>query len=227
MIYVCSNLRGNYEKYIEMIDTINLKESDTLYILGDIVDRGRDGVKILRDMMRKPNIIGLLGNHEFMALTLVRAMIRIFNKDYTESFGGDYCDRLMNWFEKGGEFTLDEFDNLTKQDRESVIKYLETLKPYHEVTVNGVDYVLVHAGIDNFDDEKSLSEYKTEDFLWNKIDDKQYFKNKVLITGHKPVNLVEEKSIYKNKNNISLDCGCGYNGKLGILCLDTMDEFYV
>ena len=40
MIYVMSDIHGMYDKYIEMMDLIDLKETDTLYILGDIIDRG-------------------------------------------------------------------------------------------------------------------------------------------------------------------------------------------
>ena len=34
MIYVMSDIHGMYDKYIEMMDLIDLKETDTLYILG-------------------------------------------------------------------------------------------------------------------------------------------------------------------------------------------------
>lgn len=27
--------------------------------------------------------------------------------------------------------------------------------------------------------------------------------------------------------HISIDCGCAYGGRLGCICLDTMEEFYV
>ena len=37
MICVMSDIHGMYDKYIEMMDLIDLKETDTLYILGDII----------------------------------------------------------------------------------------------------------------------------------------------------------------------------------------------
>ena len=39
MIYVMSDIHGMYDKYIEMLELINLREHDSLYILGDIVRR--------------------------------------------------------------------------------------------------------------------------------------------------------------------------------------------
>lgn len=47
------------------------------------------------------------------------------------------------------------------------------------------------------------------------------------ICGHR--NIVNHK-IWKNEkgNLIMCDCGCGFrNGKLGCLCLETKEEFYV
>lgn len=47
MIYVMSDIHGEYEKYIKMLELINFSDEDELYILGDIVDRGKEPVKVL------------------------------------------------------------------------------------------------------------------------------------------------------------------------------------
>jgi len=36
-----------------------------------------------------------------------------------------------------------------------------------------------------------------------------------------------EPEILKIKNNIFIDCGAVYGGRLGCLCLDNMEEFYI
>ena len=51
MKYVISDIHGHFDKYKEMLEKINFTDGDTLYILGDVVDRGPDGIKILQDMM--------------------------------------------------------------------------------------------------------------------------------------------------------------------------------
>lgn len=33
--------------------------------------------------------------------------------------------------------------------------------------------------------------------------------------------------IYRGNNHVAIDCGCGFGGKLGCICLETMEEFYV
>lgn len=51
MVYVMSDIHGCYDKYIRLLHQIELGKNDTLYVIGDIVDRGNDGIKILWDMM--------------------------------------------------------------------------------------------------------------------------------------------------------------------------------
>ena len=64
MHYVISDLHGEYEKYKEMLSLINFKDEDVLYVLGDVVDRGKHPLKIIQDMMQKTNVIPLIGNHD-------------------------------------------------------------------------------------------------------------------------------------------------------------------
>ena len=53
MIYVISDLHGCYDKYIKMLEKINFGDNDYLYILGDIVDRGPDGIIIWQDIIKR------------------------------------------------------------------------------------------------------------------------------------------------------------------------------
>ena len=50
MIYVMSDLHGEYDKYLAMLKKIKFSDADELYILGDVVDRGKKPVEILQDM---------------------------------------------------------------------------------------------------------------------------------------------------------------------------------
>ena len=66
--YVMSDIHGMYDKYKEILDIISFSDSDVLYILGDVIDRGTQSIEVLQDMMMYHNIIPLIGNHEYMAL---------------------------------------------------------------------------------------------------------------------------------------------------------------
>ena len=62
MIYVMSDIHGMADRYQEMLELIDFNEQDTLYVLGDIIDRGNGSIKVLQDMMRRPNVHGIFGN---------------------------------------------------------------------------------------------------------------------------------------------------------------------
>ena len=66
MIYVMSDLHGEYEKYIKMLELIKFSDEDELFILGDTVDRGERPIDILLDMMKRPNVYHLMGNHDLL-----------------------------------------------------------------------------------------------------------------------------------------------------------------
>lgn len=229
MIYVVSDIHGYYDKYIDVLNNINLQDNDTLYVLGDVVDKGKYGCKILLDMMKHHNIIPLLGNHDNMAKTFLSKLIDK-NTDFNEmdtSFKRD----MMEWIRYEGKNTFNEFKKLSHDDRLNVLRYLETFKLYEEINVNNKDYILVHAGLDNFKITKRLQDYTIDEMIWAETDyDKMYFKDKILITGHTPVSAIlfdkNADKIYKKNNHIAIDCGCGYGKKLGVLCLNTMEERY-
>ena len=66
--YVISDIHGQYKMFLDLLDKIKLKDTDTLYILGDILDRGPHPIKALIKIMEMPNAICIAGNPEYMAL---------------------------------------------------------------------------------------------------------------------------------------------------------------
>lgn len=232
MIYVMSDIHGCYEKYKEMLEKIKFGKDDTLYILGDVIDREEDGIEILLDMMKRGNIFPLLGNHEFMAYKV----LKMLSVEITEDNFDTYLTREMlelydTWRFNGGEPTCYAFLKLSSDLREAVIEYLGEFELYEELTVNGNNFVLVHGGLVDFSENKDLSEYGIYDMVWGRCDyEKQYYSDKFLITGHTPTFYIDEKyrgRIYRKNNHIAIDCGVVYGEKLGCICLDTLEEFYV
>lgn len=222
MIYVMSDLHGCYEDYLKMLELIDLKEEDCLYILGDFCDRGKDSMKILLHMMEYDNIIPIIGNHDLMAyIHLVKA-----NNGTLE-----YNREFLWWAADGGKETLASFEKLTKQQRDVVLSYMEEFRYYEEIKVNGVEYLLLHGGLKDFDKDRPISKYSLIDLVWERPNyDMVYFDDKIIVSGHTPTYFIDKskkgKIVMKN-NHIAIDCGCVFGHGLGCLCLDTMEEFYV
>lgn len=51
MIYVMSDIHGNLRRFRSVMEQIQLQPEDTLYVLGDVMDRYPDGVTIMRELM--------------------------------------------------------------------------------------------------------------------------------------------------------------------------------
>ena len=62
--YVMSDIHGMGELLENMLEKLSFSEEDTLYILGDMIDRGPDPAKVLDIASSRGNIIPLRGNHE-------------------------------------------------------------------------------------------------------------------------------------------------------------------
>ena len=72
MNYVTSDIHGCYDQYLRLIQRLDLKEDDRLYILGDHVDRGDGGIEIIQDVMKRKNVVCLRGNHDHCALVFLK-----------------------------------------------------------------------------------------------------------------------------------------------------------
>ncbi len=234
MIYCISDLHGDYIRYTTMLKMIDFSEDDVLYVLGDILDRGNEGMKILLDMMLRPNVYPILGNHEYMAMQTLKWLSDDITEESLATLSSDKIEGINEWLNVGGMTTIDEFRKLSDDEKGMVLEYLEEFSLYEEVTVEGKDFVLVHAGIDNFSPDKDMEDYELYELIFNKPDySKMYFEDKYLVTGHTPTRFIHDEidghsrnTVFIGNNHIAIDCGCGYDGLLGAICLDTFEDFY-
>lgn len=129
MIYVCSDIHGCMARYQEVLNVIN--EDDYLYILGDVIDRGENGIEILIDILNRDNITVLMGNHEFMMYQALVAKKRL---------------ELFNWIhpQNGGKTTLKKYQQLDDQTKERLLDLLKNMPLYITINFNNKNYYLSH-----------------------------------------------------------------------------------
>lgn len=224
MTYVISDIHGCYDKYIKILDLIELSDNDTLYVLGDVIDRGPDGIKILFDMMKRKNVIPIIGNHESMTL----GVMRISSNGLTDvSFKNAY----ITWMYNGGEPTLKAFMALDAARRREIRDYIDSFMIYATVTVGGRNFHLSHT-LPEYDPQRDIHDVTYLEFIWGEPDyDTVYDENTLFVTGHTPTGLIDpeyEGKIYMKNNHIAIDCGAVFdNGRLGCIRLDDLKEFYI
>lgn len=231
MIYVMSDIHGKYDKYIQMLKQIHFSEKDTMYILGDMIDRGEKGMELLIDLMERKNVISLMGNHEYMALQCLPWLKTEITDHTVEMLNEEKINGLLLWIYNGGLKSIEGFKLLSEQQQDNVIDYLRKLPLYKELWINEQHYILVHAGLEHFQKEKALSKYSVKELVWARPDkDTVYYEDgTVVIVGHTPTfDFLPEASIATQNSVIFIDCGaCFPEGKLACLCLDDMTEYYV
>lgn len=225
MIYAMSDIHGRFDKYSAMLREINFGENDTLYVLGDIIDRYDDGLKILIDLINRPNVRIIMGNHEALMLDTLNAF------DTESIVTPAAIEMMMLWIENGGEPTLTAYlDDEAAWDRHAVVKAPEDMPLYAEVEVSGNKFVLAHGGLENFSPERPLESYSRSEIVWARPEpERGYFEDKLLIVGHTPTELLfGEHKIFRKGNFIDIDCGIAFESdKLGCLRLDDLREYYV
>ena len=236
-IYITSDIHGDLKKFKKLLEEINLSDDDVLIVVGDVIDRGEDGLDILKIIMEKDNIILLKGNHEDIMLNFIK-----------NRYTNDADLYARHWFENGGYSTFIKYEELNETDKAEIYDYLNKLEYYKILTINNVKYVIVHAGfiyLPQIELESMLNMQKN-DLLWvrrkflNRINDLDL--DYKVIHGHTPVtkfpkimnNLdeytlerINEHKIIHLKNTISIDCGAGYNHNLSCIRLNDLQEFYI
>lgn len=237
MIYVMSDIHGNLRRFRSVMKQIKLQPEDTLYVLGDVIDRYPDGIRILRQIMAMSNAKMLLGNHEYMML---RALGRPYdNADQMDDWAKE--DARYLWYSNGGHVTHQYWKRIRKNLREEIIQYLHSLPLNYDVDVYGTHYTLVHGAPlvehDTFSYRYSDLTYYAVWKRWQKYDRQNG--DYTLIFGHTPTlqfAKIAPMKIWYGSRRIGIDCGSGYPedsnshyskyGRLACLRLDDMKEFY-
>jgi len=213
--YCIADIHGCLEEFMALLEQIRFDPShDTLYILGDAVDRGKNSVECLQFIMRGKNIRFLIGNHEQM-------MFDYF--DQTDPFG---------WFANGGRATLMQLYGLPDGGRAEILSYLRSC-PYHEaLDLNGKRYFLSHAGLDA---SLPIACQGHDAFVWSREEFFEYrgLEGQTCIFGHTPTFFIHrDPSNYRvwfdpvHSDKICIDSGCVYGGALAAIRLDDQAIFY-
>lgn len=242
--YVMSDLHGQYEAYVEMLEKIGFDQfqEEKIYILGDVIDRGTGSIKILQHIMKNQDKITLLlGNHEMMM------------RECYENEAGDLCFCLQDmnkidlWKRNGGEATFMEFMQCSSPEREEILQFLAQLPLFQELTIQGQNYYLVHAmpyGAKNSSASTSKMPQEKQ-MVWGTFESYEN-PHVTVIFGHrctklydprfdtprilaKPGTYPSQYAIYAQDNFIAIDCGCAYEddcSRLGCYCLEDKAEFY-
>ncbi len=224
MIYVCSDIHGEYGAYLDFVNSI-FTDDDILYVIGDVLDRGSNAIELMQDIMTRHNVVMLKGNHELILADTLEELCSV-NSD---SEARTIIDESLAIDRIGQEETLLDFAKLSKSEQREIVDFINGLPLYEELEINGQNYLFVHAGLPDFSDIP-VEWYEENDLLFGPHDyDITHYEDTTIIVGHVPTRFIHGATpdeILRRNDTIAIDCGCGFGGQLGVLCIDTDEEFY-
>lgn len=229
--FVISDIHGHQDAFFDLLKQANFTDDDFLYILGDVIDRGPDGISLLRSIMRQPNMYLLLGNHELMMLEVFGVLGKVSDSE----------ELLEMWVQNGGALTYHSFLKLSLPEQQELLDFLEDCPLYEQITLEQGEFLLVHAGIRplpglhwedqlNAQTPRDLLEIRKE-FLQSPLTEFPL----TIVHGHTPTLMYPRisalspatRGISIEPNRIGIDCGAAMNAQLGLYCLTDGSCYYV
>jgi serine/threonine protein phosphatase 1 len=222
--FAIGDIHGCLKTFTRLVeDGIKLTPDDTLYAVGDFIDRGPDSKGVLDYLAKLEEkgfrINSVRGNHEEMLLE------SLTDPGY-----------IMSWIYNGADPTLQSFglnpgilltSDTVHEIPKNYISQIEKLPYYIELD----DYLIVHAGFNFYLDEPFTD---THAMIWSR--QMQYnpvkASNRIIIHGHTPISVDEIKAMMDDPDSglINIDGGCVYTsysdlGNLVAIDLDSRDLF--
>jgi serine/threonine protein phosphatase 1 len=236
-VWVIGDIHGCYDQFMEILSFPQIAKEDIVILIGDIIDRGPDSVKMLDWAMENVNCGGnylmIMGNHEQSIIVNLKSLIgqqerknkyRVYDgadpidyKDlpiYDLRCDYDFCE----YMEKAGIHTIGQ--------AEKYIRWMEKLPLYYKVSLsNKKKYMIAHAWFEGelhpdgsirqiISDNKILW-YRDSDFYHNLVEN-DYIPmedGEVLVHGHTPIPTIrgqygEPATPIFRKHSINIDGGC-------------------
>ena len=232
-IICVSDIHAHYDEFARLLRKCDYNnESDYLFILGDILEKGRQNIEALRfvyELSLDPKCVCIKGNNDTM-------VTRMAFDDEKEKFLERLTYRPVNAYTQMAEsigitdFTAD-FDYKRNTVNE---KFAEELSFISELphAIETEKYVFVHAGVENRPDwENSSEQFVLCEPWWIRS---SHALDKYVVVGHFPTynfarsNNTNLPIIDRDKKIIDIDGGCSVKsaGQLNAFIINKDGESY-
>lgn len=125
MTYVLSDIHGEYDLFCRLMEGVGFSDSDTLISCGDMIEKGKDSIRLSKLLFSMKNAVLLAGNHEYAFLKYYWGLMQT-TQDYDL-----VLTKLRAYFPDDGD--LLEWEDVDRF--EALLYYFET-----------EDFLCVHAG---------------------------------------------------------------------------------
>ena len=227
MTYCISDIHGEYDLFMKLLEKINYSDDEKIIICGDLIDKGAASVKLAKTIFAMPKAYCIKGNHEYEFFKFYRTRMHSAIMDFDAILW-----HLQQYFPEDGYLL----------DWETVDRLTEL--PYF---IEEDNFICVHAGLPLEADGRIMppNEATYEELVYDRT-----FKNpavlptteKCVFFGHTPTTYIQQEpkilTYLKDGKSagsrdisdyckVHLDTGASLNGVLGCFRVDDCRSFYV
>lgn len=97
--YAIGDIQGCFSALQRLLDKIHFNEhKDTLWFVGDLVNRGPESLETLRFIKKLPNRVVVLGNHDLHLMAVYFGIRKMYADDTIEDIiNAPDCEQLISW----------------------------------------------------------------------------------------------------------------------------------
>ncbi|HXD33177.1 MAG TPA: metallophosphoesterase family protein [Pyrinomonadaceae bacterium] len=201
--FVVGDIHGCYDELMDLLDEVDLAETDRVIAVGDLIVKGPKNREVLDLFISDPRFSSVLGNHDLAVLS--------------------FLDKRDQRYTRPQKKTGKELEG----EREKYLRFLASLPLYIDLKT----HLIVHAGVRpgvalGLQDTSDLLELRTlgenptrrRGTPWYKVYDGEKF----VLFGHWP-----RKHPQRGPRALGLDTGCVYGNRLTAYLVETGEIFSV
>ena len=230
-IIAVSDIHGNLPFFQALMEQVGLTPDDILILVGDMLEKGRDSLPLLRRLMalsRTHTLYPICGNCDELVLNFFETD-RLDQRFFSSSLPRHPESALRQLAREGGFEQLDDLPKLRADLRAAYPEEWAWLKALPTV-VETKHLVFVHGGVPSLEGMEELDRWgcmKNDDFLGQ-----GHAFDKWVIVGHWPVTLYDPQIpssaplFCRERKIISIDGACvlKVDGQLNALMLPSEDS---
>ena len=234
--YVISDLHSHMNVLKEFLSDI--EEDDTVFCLGDTIDKGPDGIEVLNLIRNDSRFTLLMGNHELMMWEYLTLKKEYESSGKWKLMFSEIKYRLQqketHWLKWNfGNATYADYLKQSRMEQEKIYEYLSHLPVLIRTEVNDRTFILVHASPYAYHDEDVIYfkdiRNTIEKYVWE-WEPYAHVNNAIVITGHRIVPYSFHKDeVFTDGKWYDIDMGLAANSSyssLAALCLNDLSVRY-
>ena len=219
-IFAIGDIHGGLRALIQLLNKLEVTESDTLIFLGDYVDGWSESSQVIQfliELSERLNCVFIKGNHD------------VWCEKWLENGVVD-----SRWYMHGGKETLKSYEGVSEAEKKTHLDFFKKMPLYY---IDSANRLFIHGGftsVHGVEKERIKSTFYYDRTLWEMvlamdntlkkealIYPKRLTHYKEIYIGHTPtINFKCEMPMHK-ANVWNIDTGAAFTGKLSAINIET------